>query len=388
LCAKREILRAGNSYNDFMASNFDVCIRGSGMVGSSLALLLARQRLRVALVGSPQPAHDVRAFALNESAHQLLSDLRCWPNPQHATPVQTMQVWGDAGGQLQFQSPSLQGLTHIVDVPVLENVLREAVDFQHTIERVSEPVLAKLTVVCEGRNSQSRQELGVAFNTLPYQQQALATRVQCAQAHRQQALQWFSQSNGELEILALLPLGGPQGREAAVVWSLPPTKAQAMQLLEPHALAQALGDASHLALGALEVTAPAQTWPLQLAMAEQWSGRNAQGAWVLAGDAAHTIHPLAGLGLNLGLGDVRELAAVLQTRETTDYWRGLDDVHLLRRYERARKADMQGVWLACDGLQRLFNHPNTLVQQLRNWGMNSFNQLSPLKQWTVQQAMH
>jgi 2-polyprenyl-6-methoxyphenol hydroxylase-like FAD-dependent oxidoreductase len=138
----------------------------------------------------------------------------------------------------------------------------------------------------------------------------------------------------------------------------------------------------------LDVTAPAQTWPLQLAMAEQWSGRNAQGAWVLAGDAAHTIHPLAGLGLNLGLGDVRELAAVLHTRETTEYWRGVDDVHLLRRYERARKADMQGVWLACDGLQRLFNHPNTLVQHIRNWGMNSFNQLSPLKQWTVQQAMH
>ena len=160
-----------------MASNFDVCIRGSGMVGSSLALLLARQRLRVALVGSPQPANDVRAFALNESARQLLSDLRCWPNPQHATPVQTMQVWGDAGGQLQFQSPSLQGLTHIVDVPVLEDVLREAVDFQHAIERVSDPVQAKLTVVCEGRNSQTRQELGVAFNTLPYQQQALATRV-------------------------------------------------------------------------------------------------------------------------------------------------------------------------------------------------------------------
>jgi len=371
-----------------MASNFDVCIRGSGMVGSSLALLLARQRLRVALVGAPQQANDVRAFALNESARALLNELRCWPSPQHATPVQTMQVWGDAGGQLQFQSPSMQGLTHIVDVPVLEGLLREAVDFQHTIERVAEPVAAKLTVVCEGRNSQTRQELGVAFNTLPYQQHALAVRVHCAQAHRQRALQWFSQVNGELEILALLPMGGAQGREAAVVWSLPPAKAQAMQLREPHALAQALGDASHLALGALEVTAPAQTWPLQLAMAEQWSGRNAQGAWVLAGDAAHTIHPLAGLGLNLGLGDVRKLAQVLQARETTDYWRGVDDVHLLRRYERARKADMQSVWLACDGLQRLFNHPNTLVQQLRNRGMNHFNQLTPVKEWTVQQAMH
>ena len=371
-----------------MASTFDVCIRGSGMVGSSLALLLARMRLRVALLGSPTPPQDVRAFALNESARKLLTDLRCWPHPQHATPVHTMHVWGDAGGELQFQTPSLHGLTHIVDVPVLEELLREAVQNQHTIECVSEPVNATLTVVCEGRNSSTRQELGVTFNTLPYQQQALATRVRCAQPHRQQALQWFAHSNGELEILALLPLGGPQGQEAAVVWSLPPAKARAMQSLEPHALAEAIGVASHHTLGSLDVTSATQTWPLQLAMAEPWSGRNAQGAWVLVGDAAHTIHPLAGLGLNLGLGDVRELATVLQSRESTDYWRSLDDVHLLRRYERARKADMQGVWLACDGLQRLFNHPNTLVQQLRNWGMNSFNQLSPLKQWTVQQAMH
>ena len=128
---------------------------------------------------------------------------------------------------------------------------------------------------------------------------------------------------------------------------------------------------------------------MQLAQAQQWSGRFDNGlAWVLAGDAAHTIHPLAGLGLNLGLADVRELASVLQSRETTDYWRGLDDVHLLRRYERARKAGMQSTWLACDGLQRLFNHPHSMAQSLRNWGMNSFNQLSPLKQWVVQQAMH
>jgi hypothetical protein len=131
-----------------MSSNFDVCIRGSGMVGSSLALLLARQRLRVALVGSPEQANDVRAFALNASSQELLSDLRCWPNPKHATPVQTMQVWGDAGGQLQLQSPSPQGLAHIVDVPALESLLAEAVDFQHSIQRVSAPVEAKLTVVC------------------------------------------------------------------------------------------------------------------------------------------------------------------------------------------------------------------------------------------------
>ena len=372
-----------------MASNFDVCIRGSGLVGSSLALLLARQRLRVALVGSPPPAQDVRAFALNESARQLLSDLRCWPHPPHATPVQSMHVWGDAGGQVQFESPHRHGMTHIVDVPVLEGLLADAVDFQHTIERVSAPVSAKLTVVCEGRNSQTRQELGVAFNTLPYQQHALATRVHCAQGHRQQALQWFSQARGELDILALLPMGGAQGHDAAVVWSLPSAEAMRLQALPISELSQALTHASHQALGTLEVTSPVQIWPLQLAQAQQWTGQLAQGgAWVLAGDAAHTIHPLAGLGLNLGLADVRELAQVLQTRETTQFWRGVDDRHLLRQYERARKADMLGVWLACDGLQRLFHHPNTLVQSLRNWGLNSFNQLSPLKQWSVKQAMH
>jgi 2-polyprenyl-6-methoxyphenol hydroxylase-like FAD-dependent oxidoreductase len=138
----------------------------------------------------------------------------------------------------------------------------------------------------------------------------------------------------------------------------------------------------------LEVTAAAQTWPLQLAMAAQWTGRLAQGgAWALAGDAAHTIHPLAGLGLNLGLGDVRELAAALQARESTDYWRGVDDMHLLRRYERARKADMLPTWLACDSLQRLFAHPHASVQALRNWGMSGFDSLAPLKRWTMQQAM-
>jgi 2-polyprenyl-6-methoxyphenol hydroxylase-like FAD-dependent oxidoreductase len=371
-----------------MASNFDVCIRGSGMVGSSLALLLARQRLRVALLGSPTQAHDVRAFALNESARSLLSDLRCWPNPQHATPVQTMQVWGDAGGQLQFQSPSLHGLTHIVDVPVLEDLLREAVDFQHTIERVNEPVNAKLTVVCEGRNSQTRQELGVAFNTLPYQQQALATRVRCAQPHRQQALQWFSQSNGELEILALLPLGGAQGNTASLVWSLPPARAQEMLALNAEAFGLALENASHGVWGAIELTSERAMWPLQLARAERWTGTFADGtAWALAGDAAHNIHPLAGLGLNLGLADVAELAKVIKAREAKDYWRSVGDRYFLRRYERARKAGVVPTWLACDGLQRLFAHPNSSVQALRNWGMKGFNNLAPLKAWAMQQAM-
>ena len=372
-----------------MSSSFDICIRGSGVVGSTLALLLARQRLRVALVGHPAPATDVRAFALNDHSREILSELRCWPEPPHATAVQSMQVWGDAGGQVQFQAPTLNGLTHIVDVPALEQMLSQAIHFQTEIQRFDSAPEATLTVVCEGRNSQTRKELGVSYNSMPYAQHALATRVQCDKPHRQQAFQWFSRSQGELDILALLPLGGNAGQEAAVVWSLPSSRALALEQSAADDVAQALSQASQQALGHLKIIAPIQVWPLQLAQALQWSGHFDNGrSWVLAGDAAHSVHPLAGMGLNLGLADVSELASVLKERETSAYWRPLDDPYFLRRYERARKAGMQATWLACDGLQRLFNHPNPMLQSLRNWGLNGFNQIAPLKQWAMQMAMH
>lgn len=374
---------------DCMSSSFDICIRGSGVVGSTLALLLARQRLRVALVGHPAPATDVRAFALNAHSREVLSELRCWPEPSHATAVQSMQVWGDAGGFVQFQAPSFNGLTHIVDVPALEQMLSQAVHYQTEIQRFDTAPEATLTVVCEGRSSQSRKELGVAYSSMPYAQHALATRVQCDKPHRQQALQWFSRSHGELDILALLPLGGNAGQEAAVVWSLPASRALALEQSSADELSLTLSQASQQVLGPLKVIAPVQVWPLHQAQALQWSGHFDNGqSWVLAGDAAHTIHPLAGLGLNLGLADISELASVLKEREASAYWRPLNDPYFLRRYERARKAGMQPTWLACDGLHRLFNQPMIPIQQLRNWGLNSFNQFNALKRWTMRQAMH
>ena len=150
----------------------------------------------------------------------------------------------------------------------------------------------------------------------------------------------------------------------------------------------ALQEASHGVAGNFELVSERATWPLQLAHVKQWTGIFADGgSWVLAGDAAHSIHPLAGLGLNLGIADALELAHVLETRLGTDYWRGVGDRYFLRRYERARKAGILPAWAACDGLQRLFDHPNASVQALRNWGMNSFDALAPLKQWTMHQAM-
>ena len=372
-----------------MAQKFDVCIRGDGMVGRTLALLLARQKLRVGLVSSPsKQTPDVRAYSLNSASRDLLSEIRCWPDALHATPVQHMRVWGDDGGFTHFESPTPEGLTWIVDVPVLEAQLAEAVRYQAEITQLSAPEPAALTVVCEGRASATRAELGVHFEVLPYQQHAVAARVRCSTPHRQQALQWFAQGAHGLEILALLPLGGAQGETAGLVWSLPPARAQEVLDLDTQAFTHALEDASHGVLGQLELTTDRAMWPLQLARADRWTGNFADGsAWALAGDAAHNIHPLAGLGLNLGLADVTELANVLKAREAKDYWRTAGDRYFMRRYERARKADMVPTWTTCDGLQRLFAHPNSGVQALRNWGMNGFNSLPPIKAWAMQQAM-
>jgi 2-polyprenyl-6-methoxyphenol hydroxylase-like FAD-dependent oxidoreductase len=377
-----------------MAQKFDVCIRGDGMVGRTLALLLARQRLRVGLVSHATQAtdhhkDDVRAYSLNSASRDLLSSLRCWPDALHATPVQHMRVWGDDGGFAHFESPTPEGLTWIVDVPALEAQLAEAVRYQAEITRLDAPAPAALTVVCEGRRSSTRDELGVNFEVLPYQQYAVAARVRGSIAHRQQALQWFAHHGKGLEILALLPMGGVHGDTAGLVWSLPPERAQETLALDAQAFAQALEAASHGVLGQLELISERAMWPLQLARAERWTGTFADGsAWALAGDAAHNIHPLAGLGLNLGLADVAELAQVLQARDGQDYWRSVGDRYFLRRYERARKAHMMPTWAACDGLQRLFAHPHVSVQALRNWGMNGFNNLSAVKRWTMQQAMN
>lgn len=370
-----------------MATHFDVCIRGAGIVGCTLALHLAAQRLRVALVTQAHPGDapaksDVRAYALNLASRALLESVRCWPGETDATAVLGMQVQGDEGGQVTFdaQAQGTPALNWIVDVAVLEAQLLEAVRFQPLIETFDTPQAAALTVVCEGRASSTREEFGVEFDTTPYGQSALATRVLCDKPHAQIARQWFAKG----DILAFLPMAGAQGKLCAVVWSTTAQHAHTLQYMTDTDFCQALDAASHHTLGATVLNGSRHVWPLQQAQARRWSGRNALGAWVLAGDAAHNVHPLAGQGLNLGLGDVAELVRLLDQRA---YWRSVGDVHLLRQYERARKADFALIGQTTDALQQLFVHPHPLVQSLRNWGMKGFERSGPLKQWVARRAM-
>jgi 2-polyprenyl-6-methoxyphenol hydroxylase-like FAD-dependent oxidoreductase len=371
---------------------FDVAIRGAGVVGQTLALLLARDRLRVALVGAPrgpQDTPDVRAYAINAASRDVLRSVRAWPeaDPQDTrvpaiTPVSAMQVWGDDGGELQFSADDqgADALTWIVDVPALEQRLSDAIGFQSGIERVSEAPNAALTVVCEGKRSQTRAELGLDFDVRPYPHKAVAARLRCDQPHGGIARQWFTHG----EVMALLPLGGAFGNSVALVWSVPAQQADAWLQADPTTFTQAVQARCAQALGHMHMESPAQAWPLELSRAQRWIARTAQGGVALAGDAAHAMHPLAGQGLNVGLADAAELARVLQQRE---YWRELGDLKLLRRYERARAAEVGAMGWVTDGLFGLFAHGDSRMQALRNWGLNGFDRSGPLKRWIARQAM-
>lgn len=371
-----------------MSKPFDVCIRGGGVVGRTLALLLARERLRVALVARPiapvNPAgsgapQDVRAYALNNASRQQLTSLRAWPDAPSATPVMAMQVWGDDGGRLDFSAPpgnAESALAWIVDVPALEQQLAEAVRYQPQIETVETPVQAALTVICEGQKSTSRNEFGAQWTVKPYPQKAIAARLLSDLGHQGIARQWFHEG----EILALLPMGGAEGNSLALVWSVSVERAGALEKMTPEDFAAAVQTVCGAEAGRLELVSGRSSWPLALSRAERWVGPG----WALAGDAAHAVHPLAGQGLNLGLADAAGLAAVIHSRE---YWRGLGDEKLLRRYERSRKADVAAMAAVTDGLHGLFAQEDARWQALRNWGLKGFARSGMLKEWVVRQAM-
>ncbi|GAA6141496.1 FAD-dependent monooxygenase [Hydrogenophaga sp. 5NK40-0174] len=374
------------------AKRYDVVVRGAGIVGRTLALLFAQERLKVALVEPARPADhaqrpDVRAYAINAASKALLESVRAWPSdgqqPAATTPVMAMEVHGDAGGELDFLAGDAQvdALAWIVDVPGLEARLANAVEFQGSIDCLSEaPAAAPLTVICEGKRSRTREALGIEFDTRPYPHKAIAARLQCEKQHGGIARQWFRDG----QIMALLPLGGAEGNSVALVWSL--NKAEADEWLSKDAadLTQAIGERCDHALGDMTLEHAPQAWPLERSRARQWTLSTATGGVALAGDAAHAMHPLAGQGLNVGLGDVAALAKVMRERE---YWRSVGDPKLLRRYERSRQADVSAMSLLTDGLFGLFEHRHEAFQTLRNRGLSGVNRLGPVKQWLTRQAM-
>ncbi|MDT7834462.1 FAD-dependent monooxygenase [Aquabacterium sp. OR-4] len=375
-------------------TTLEVCIRGNGAVGLALALALARQGLRVGVVAPPADAAaaparpDVRAYALNERSRRLLLLLKVWDAlpPDAVTPVDDMRVQGDASGAdgtplgaIDFSAwqQGSEALAWIVDAAALEAALATAARFAPHLEFLAAPGDAALTVLAEGKASASRQALGVRFERHAYGMTALAARLVAGQPHQGVARQWFRSP----DVLALLPFDRPQpGHSYGLVWSMPTAQAEHWLAAPPAAFEQALNEATGGAAGGLTLASERAAWPLQLGRAERLCGSG----WVLVGDAAHVVHPLAGQGLNLGLADVAALAGVIAAREP---WRALGDATLLRRYERARALPTAAMALVTDGLHHLFAQDQPVLRELRNRGMTLLNRLAPIKRLLTDQAL-
>lgn len=373
-------------------ARIDVLVRGAGIVGQSLALSLARLGLQVGLQADAprtdaQPAvFDVRAYALNAASVALLKSLKVWDAlPAHAaTPVYDMHVHGDAAGAaIDFSAwEQRQGeLAWIVDAPVLERELGAALRFSPHVHVLSatqadhaKPALAAL---CEGKASATREALGVRFERHDYGHSAIAARLVASVPHQGVARQWFRSP----DVLALLPFDAPEPqRSYALVWSVPRERCAELMALGEADFCAALMAATGGEAGDLQLASPRAEWPLALARASAWSGPG----WVLLGDAAHLVHPLAGQGLNLGLADVIALTRVIAEREP---WRPLSDDKLLRRYVRERALPTWAMGRVTDGLLHLFSQPAPAVRELRNRGLSLVNHLTPVKRWLTARAL-
>jgi ubiquinone biosynthesis UbiH/UbiF/VisC/COQ6 family hydroxylase len=365
----------------------DILVRGAGAVGMATALALSRLGLDVALLGTAAPAGtaglpDVRAYALNAASVRLLASLKVWDAiPADArTAVHDMRVEGDAAGSTLHFSAWSQGvaeLAWIVDAAELETALRAAVRFAPHVRAVAAEVPATLQVLAEGRDSATRERLGVKMPRQPYGQRGVAARLVASQPHAGLARQWFRSP----DVLALLPLDRPlAGHGYGLVWSVPDARADELMALPERDFVTALADATGGAAGTLALAGPRAQWPLALAQAQALHGPG----WVLVGDAAHLVHPLSGQGLNLGLADVAALAEVLAARES---WRPLSDARLLGRYARQRLGPTLAMAGVTDGLLQLFASPQPLLKEIRNRGLTLVNHLPPLKRLLTGRAL-
>lgn len=381
------------------ARRYEVCVSGSGAVAMSLSLALSAQGWRVAWArpeaAATMPRHDVRTYALNARAIQLLERLRVWPELQaHATPVWDMVIRGDDGGQLAFSAwqQQVRELTWIVDAGALERLLAQALRYAPGVEAVA-PVVglddcpAALLAVCEGKHSGTREALGVRFDRQDYGHMGVAARLKSSVPHHGVARQWFRSP----DVLALLPFHDPApGSSYGLVWSVPTERAQALMAMAPDEFERELHSAVLLSdpqapalVGELSLASERAAWPLALAQAERWCGPG----WVLLGDAAHQVHPLAGQGLNLGLADVDALVDALGEARQQTPWRSPGDERTLQRFVRRRLWPTRAMSGLTDGLLHLFADPRSPVRDLRNTGMRLVQQAGPLKRWLVGQAL-
>ncbi len=416
---------------------FDVLIVGAGMVGLTLALALRKQsQLKIAMVDTNAVTElddniDVRVSAINVASKNIFSNLGVWSAIEEARlqDYQHMHVWDKEGvGKLDFSAqdsdtlPPEDNLGWIIENKVIRHALwhkaqaDEGIHFftdnklasiSHGESEVfasfanettgeqgitpSQPIIAKLVVGADGANSWVRQQMNMEMIFKDYDHHAIVATVECPQGHQNTAWQVFLPTGP----LAFLPLNSSQTEQAlgtlcSIVYSTSPDDAKRLTSLAPSDFAKTLSAACDGKLGDIKLVSDRFTYPLTMRLAQDFVKERV----VLIGDAAHTIHPLAGQGVNLGLLDAAALSQTLTDKLSThddSYYHesGIDIVNApdLKAFSRWRKSEATEMIAAMASIKQAFTPQQAPLKFLRGLGMNVLNNFPPAKKHLIAQAL-
>jgi 2-octaprenylphenol hydroxylase len=381
----------------------DLVIVGAGMVGLALASALRDSGLRIAVIDKKSPDDmvanpSVRVSAINLASERFLTRIGAWSELARKQPFCGMSVWEkDSFAHFELDANQFQQshLGSIVENNVIQHALLKTLQDSSVelfdsanIESVSENeqgvvlmldnqqmLFTRLLVAADGANSWLRQQFRIPVTSWNYQHTALVATVRTAEPHQNIARQIFT-SQGPL---AFLPLWQPD--LSSIVWSLPPLLAEDLASCDESEFNHRLAAAFDVRLGVCELIGARELCPLTARYARQ----QVQSRLILLGDAAHTIHPLAGQGVNLGLMDAAALSDTLH--QLLNLQLPLDDAMALRRYERWRKAEAVQ-WLATmEGFKQLFSGDNPLKKLIRGTGMRLAAHSMPLMKPLLEKAL-
>jgi 2-octaprenylphenol hydroxylase len=393
-------------------TSYDVIIVGAGMVGASAACLLAQTNpnLTVALVEAqlstpfnPQQ-FDPRVAAITEKSRLLLERCGLWQAvvDKRTSPYLAMDVWDAEGtGRIVFDCDNIHqpNLGHIVENAVLVDCLLAEVERLPNVDFYCPVAIAsyladdvhaaveltdgnrletRLLVAADGANSKIRQHFQFSTKEWDYGHQAIVTTITTERPHQQIARQRFMPKGP----LALLPLNN-QGdlHQCSIVWSQETQEANHLMALDDQQFCLRLAAASEYCLGQVTDVEQRFAIPLRQRHAIDYAIHRV----VLLGDAAHSIHPLAGQGANLGFADVEVLVDEVSRALTRDV--DIGDISVLRRYQRRRKPDNLATMAAMEGFKRLFATDQLPLRLLRNLGMSALNQQAAIKNSLIKRAM-